>query len=37
MKTQTDIGKSKKWAILFIVLMALSVSDYAQPADKMRV
>jgi hypothetical protein len=34
MKTQTDIGKSKKWAILFIVLVALSVSTYAQPAGK---
>jgi hypothetical protein len=34
MKTQTDIRKSKKWAILFIVLMALSVSMVAQPAVK---
>jgi hypothetical protein len=34
MKTQIDIRKSKKWAILFIVLMALSVSMYAQPALK---
>jgi hypothetical protein len=34
MKTQTDIRKSKKWAILFIVLMALSASMYAQPAVK---
>ncbi len=34
MKTQIDIRKSKKWAILFIVLMALSVSIYAQPAVK---
>lgn len=32
MKTQIDIRKSKKWAILFIVLMALSASIYAQPA-----
>jgi hypothetical protein len=34
MKTQSDIRKTKKWAILFIVLMALSVSMYAQPAVK---
>jgi hypothetical protein len=34
MKTQIDIRKTKKWAILFIVLMALSVSTYAQPAVK---
>ena len=34
MKTQIDIRKSKKWAILFIVLMALSASIYAQPAIK---
>ncbi len=34
MKTQIDIRKSKKWAILFIVLMALSASMYAQPAVK---
>ena len=34
MKTQIDIRKSKKWAILFIVLMALSASMYAQPALK---
>jgi len=32
MKTQIDNRKSKKWAILFIVLMALSASIYAQPA-----
>lgn len=32
MKTQIDIRKSKKWAILFIILMALSASIYAQPA-----
>ena len=32
MKTQIDIRKSKKWAILIIALMALSVSIYAQPA-----
>jgi hypothetical protein len=34
MKTQIDIRKTKKWAILFIVLMALSVSMIAQPAVK---
>jgi hypothetical protein len=34
MKTQFNIRKSKKWAILFIVLMALSASMYAQPAVK---
>jgi hypothetical protein len=34
MKTQIDIRKSKKWAILFIVLMALSASVFAQPAIK---
>jgi hypothetical protein len=34
MKTQIDIRKSKKWAILFTVLMALSASMYAQPAVK---
>jgi hypothetical protein len=32
MKTQIDIRKSKKWAVLFIALMALSASIYAQPA-----
>jgi len=32
MKTQINIRKSKKWAILFIVLMALSAANYAQPA-----
>jgi hypothetical protein len=34
MKTQIDIRKTKKWAILFMVLMALLVSTYAQPAVK---
>ncbi len=34
MKAQNNIRKSKKWAILFIVLMALSASIYAQPAVK---
>lgn len=34
MKTNTNIRKSKKWAILFIVLVALSGSIYAQPAVK---
>jgi hypothetical protein len=34
MKTQIDIRKTKKWAILFMVLMALSVSMVAQPAIK---
>jgi hypothetical protein len=34
MKTQINIRKSKKWAILFMVLMALSASMYAQPAAK---
>jgi hypothetical protein len=34
MKTQIDIRKSKKWAILFIVLMALSASMNAQPEVK---
>jgi hypothetical protein len=34
MKTQTNIGKTKKWAILFIVLMAVSASMYAQPSEK---
>ncbi len=31
MKTQIDIRKSKKWAVFFIVLMALSASMYSQP------
>jgi hypothetical protein len=34
MKTHIDIRKSKKWAILFIVLMALSASMFAQSAEK---
>jgi hypothetical protein len=34
MKTQIDIRKTKKWAILFIVLVASFVSAYAQPAVK---
>jgi hypothetical protein len=36
MKTQTNIGKSKKWAILFVVLMAVSAMISAQPAEKGR-
>ncbi len=36
MKTQTNLRKSKKWAILFIVLMALSASVSAQPLEKSR-
>jgi hypothetical protein len=34
MKTQTNIGKSKKWAIPFIVLMAVSATLYAQASVK---
>ena len=35
METQIDIRKSKKWAILFIVLMACSATIYAQPPVKV--